>query len=157
MPMQPPRPHWITKDRAATCRSILTALPAWFARPQAIDEYCRLSNDLPMLGVTEGDDVLGFAALRGATSATTEVLVMGVRPEARRLGIGRAIVAEAVRFARTRGHALLSVQTVGPSCSDPHYDETRSFYMATGFLPVGEFADHWGPGMPMLLMVRSVS
>lgn len=154
--MQPSRPHWITKNKNATCRSILTALPAWFGRPQAIDEYCRQSDDLPMLGVTADDSVLGFASLRVATAATTEILVMGVRPEARKHGIGRAIVTEAGRYAGARGHALLSVRTVGPSCPDTHYAETRSFYAATGFLPVGEFSDHWGPGVPMLLMVRPV-
>jgi hypothetical protein len=48
----------------------------------------------------------------------------------------------------------LHVKTLAPSDPDPGYAATRRFYEATGFVPLEELPQVWGPENPCLLMVR---
>lgn len=157
MPLRAIRPQWIAEGKAAICRSILIDLPAWFARPEAVDEYARLAEGAPMLGVFDGGEAVGFASLRNASPAAAEIRVMGVRAQARRRGVGRSLVDAVGRAALAEGRSFVSVKTIGPSSPDPHYAETRAFYEAVGFVPIDEFADYWAPGLPMLLMIKPLS
>ena len=147
---------WITEDKSAPCRSILESLPGWFGIPEAIESYIEEAARLPMIGVRQGTDVLGFAALDDIDPETTEIVVMAVRPEFRNMGIGKALVAAAERHTLDRGGRLLGVKTLGPSHSDANYGETRAFYLAVGFEPVDEITEFWGEGLPVLLMVKSL-
>ncbi len=152
-------PHevaWITEGKSAICRSILESLPGWFGIPEAIASYVETAEQLPMIGVRRASDVVGFASLRDVDAETTEIVVIGVRPECRNMGIGKVLVTTAERHTLDRGGRLLSVKTLGPSHSDANYRETRAFYLAVGFEPVDESADFWGQGLPALRMMKSL-
>jgi len=77
---------------------------------------------------------------------------MAVRPEHHRRGVGRALLQEAIRFARSEGHEFLEIKTVGPSRADSAYEKTRLFYEHGGFRPIEELHGFW-PGNPCLLMI----
>jgi len=79
---------------------------------------------------------------------------MAVRPEWRRQGVGRGLCHLAFERMRFGGFSLALVRTVGASYVDAAYAETRAFYEAIGFQPLIEFDDHFGEGVPGLLLVR---
>ena len=147
---------WITEDKSATCRSILETLPGWFGIPEAIESYIEEAARLPTIGVRQGTDVLGFAALDGIDPETTEIVVMAVRLEFRDMGIGKALVATAESHTLDRGGRLLSVKTLGSSHSDANYGATRALYLAVGFESVDEIPEFCGQCLPALLMVKSL-
>ena len=146
-------------ERAALCRTILSDLPEWFGRPDAVERYADDARHLTTfsIGATSDGAALGFACLCAATSDAFDLHVIGVRGDTQRSGLGQALVEACAAHARERSARYLTVRTIGPSRDDPNYAATRAFYVACGFVGVAEFADHWGRGMPMLLMLRSLA
>lgn len=132
---------------------MLLRLPGWFGRPDTIDAYAQHAATLPMLVAMAGCKVVGFLSLRYSAGESAEIVVMAVRPEWHRQGIGRGLVREAFVLARRQAARQIVVQTLGPSHPDPLYRQTRAFYRACGFRSAGETHDHWGPGTPSLLMI----
>ena len=139
--------------RGRICQAMLLQLPDWFGRADAIDAYVQRAATLPMLVAMAGRKAAGFLSLRHSAGQSAEIVVMAVRPEWHRQGIGRALIREAVALARRQAARQIFVRTLGPSHPDPLYQRTRAFYRACGFRPAGETPDHWGPGVPSLLMI----
>jgi GNAT superfamily N-acetyltransferase len=156
MPDGQPGPTLIEEGSGRFCRAVLDDLPDWFGIPEAVDHYCDRANHLAAFGISRDGEPVGIVTLVRATDATMEIDVMGVRPAWHGQGLGRALIEAAAGHARSQGARLLSVMTVGAAHPSQAYAATRAFYRAVGFLPVEEFADLWGPGMPALLFVRPV-
>ncbi|RJL13069.1 GNAT family N-acetyltransferase [Paracoccus siganidrum] len=145
----------ITKDKAAICRDIMTALSDWFTEPAVIDFCSEAVETLPMFGWVEDGAVLGFVALKDHPPSASEIIVIGVRPECRGKNIGRQLIAAAERHARARGRSLLTVKTLADrGLDEPHYAATRAFYRANGFIAAEVFPTLWHPDSPCLFQVK---
>ncbi len=142
-----------TDSDLAACESILRGLPDWFGIEESIVDYVGAVDRMHTLVARLGVRVAGFLALATHNGSTSEIYVMAVVAQFQRMGIGRALVQEAVRIARSKGQKLLEVKTLGPSDPDTHYAATRQFYEAMGFMPLEEFHGLW-PGNPCLIMVK---
>ena len=59
------------------------------------------------------------------------------------------------RDLRDEGVEMLEVHTVGPSCEDLHYEQTRAFYGARGFVAIHEFDKIDWDG-PTLVLVKTL-
>jgi GNAT superfamily N-acetyltransferase len=140
--------------QGAAAEGILRALPAWFGIESAILEYADAAERLPTFVVRDGSAAVGFVTLRVTSPGAVELHVMAVLQARHRRGIGRALVERAAAYARGEGFVLLHVKTLAPSDPDPGYAATRRFYEATGFVPLEELPQVWGPENPCLLMVR---
>ena len=141
-------------ERSRVAEVVLRDLPDWFGIEESTCRYIEDAGALPTL-VVEPD--LGFLCLRQHTPRAAEIHVMGVRREAHRRGIGRALVAEAGRWCRARGIRYLQVKTLGPSRPDPGgYDATRAFYEAVGFVALEELHGLWDEDNPTLILVKDV-
>ena len=85
-----------------------------------------------ILMAVEGESLLGFAHLRIArdlaADETAEVVSIVVRPDHRRRGIGRMLVAAAETWARQSGRARLLLRT------DVVRTPAHAFYVALGYL-----------------------
>jgi len=141
-------------NQSSVCVSILRMLPDWFGIEEAILDYERVILHLPTFLAKADDRVLGFLSLKQHTSYSAEILVMAVRPEAQRGGIGRALVEAADSYARGLGVEYMQVKTLGPSRPDEGYARTRAFYEASGFRPLEEFKKIWDKNNPCLVMVK---
>ncbi|HTX93270.1 MAG TPA: GNAT family N-acetyltransferase [Anaerolineales bacterium] len=133
---------------------ILRLLPGWFGLETALLQYEKDIDGLPTFLAKDGGAVLGFLSLKQHNPYSAEVLVMGVRPEVQRGGLGRVLVQATEAYARGLGVEYLQVKTLGPSNPDPGYAKTRLFYEAMGFRPLEEFKQIWDANNPCLVMVK---
>lgn len=101
----------------------------------------------------DGDAPVGFAALKRNNDYTTELFVIGVVPAYHRQGIGKRLIAQCMEHCRGQNMRFLTVKTLDESAGSSHYDRTRAFYLAMGFIPLEVFPELWDPHNPCLLMV----
>jgi N-acetylglutamate synthase-like GNAT family acetyltransferase len=142
------------QGQSAVCVPILRLLPDWFGIEAAILNYEREIASLPTFLARDEGRVIGFLSLKQHNPYSTEVYVMAIHPNARRSGIGRALVATAEAHARGLGIEYLQVKTLGPSRLDEGYAQTRAFYEAMGFCPLEEFTHIWDNDNPCLILVK---
>ena len=141
-------------ERAAVCAGILNALPQWFGIRAARDAYIAEARNLPVHAVHEEGRPIGVLSLKAHNAWTVEIHVMGVLPDRQRMGVGRALVEQAVRVSRDEGRTFLTVKTLAEQKPDRHYAATRTFYQAMEFRPLEVFPELWGAGNPCLVMIR---
>ena len=139
------------------CEPILRLLPDWFGIEAAILNYEKEIDSLPTFLAKSGGQVPGFLSVKQHYPESAEIYVMGVRPEARHGGIGRALMQEAEAYLKSRGVEYLQVKTLGPTNPDPAYAQTRAFYLAMGFRPLEEFEQIWDEHNPCLILVKRLS
>ena len=147
----------ILTGKEEVARSILDTLPEWFGIPSAREAYIHHASHAPMLGAEDEGRVLGYASLANHFGNNCEIHSMGVDPRWHRKGIGRELIAAAVRWAAAREIGYLSVKTISDKHPDPNYAKTRAFYRAAGFLPFEELPTLWGKNLPCLVLVRPVT
>lgn len=70
------------------------------------------------------------------------LLFLGVRPEARRRGIARALVAAVERRLRPQGARMLLIDT----STTPAMTAARELYAQLGYEPIAQISDYWAPG-----------
>jgi len=140
--------------QSCVCIPILRLLPDWFGIEAAILTYEREIDHLSTFLAKEGGNILGFLSMKQHFPASAEIYIMGVRPEAHRRGIGRALVTAAEAHARELGIEYMQVKTLAPSCPDDGYARTRTFYEAMGFRPLEEFKQIWDEINPCLILVK---
>ena len=139
--------------RSRIAAAVLRNLPEWFGIEESTQAYIAEAATLPTLAV-EPD--LGFLCLKQHTPEAAELYVIGVRREHHRRGVGRALVAEAERWCRSRGIRYLQVKTLGPSRESRGYAATRAFYEAVGFVALEELHGLWSHDNPTLILVKDV-
>lgn len=170
-----------TLGRADAAHDILEELPEWFGIDRFTHEYVEAAAkfpnyvavaapELPLRGAPSSgvapaagadgsavaaEDALGVLLVDQRYPTSAEVHLLAVRRKHHRAGIGRTLLERVEDDLRAQGVRLLSVKTLGPSASDPGFDQTRAFYRACGFHPVEEFPDLWADS-PCLLMVKAL-
>jgi GNAT superfamily N-acetyltransferase len=145
-----------------TVDRLLRSLPGWFGIESSIVEYVAKAHELPTYlawpgkgspaGGRERQPVGVLLAARHFPESA-EIYLMAVEPSLHRQGIGRALVEALEAELIADGVELLQVKTLGPSCPDAGYDQTRQFYLSMGFRPLEEIPDLW-PENPCLVMVK---
>lgn len=143
--------------QSSVCIPILRELPDWFGIEEDILDYEREIEGLPTFLARSGESTAGFLSLKQHNPFSTEIYVMGVRPAAQRLGMGRALVEAAEGHAHDLGAEYMQVKTLGPSRPDKGYAATRTFYAALGYRPLEEFSQIWGEQNPCLILVKRIA
>jgi GNAT superfamily N-acetyltransferase len=83
----------------------------------------------------DGSRVVGRVGVKAQGSPIAEMRQLFVVPEMRGQGVGKALVAECVRYARINQRATLNLTIA--HCNR----EVIGFYQPLGFMPVYEFTD----------------
>lgn len=143
------------EEKRGIARHILEALPDWFGIPEAVEKYVRESADQMMAASYEGETPNGFLCLKETGRDTVELAVMGVRKEAHRQGIGRALFEEAKRRARAKGYSFIQVKTVKMGCYE-EYDRTNLFYLSLGFREFEVMPTLWDEANPCQIYVMAI-
>ncbi len=155
----PTPPYHITTPalgQSPRCAPILRALPDWFGIESAVQQYIQEIDCLPTLLALQDqvDYPLGFLTLKAHTPYAAEIYVMGILPQLRGRGIGRALVEASANHLRGQGIEYLQVKTLGPSREDAGYAATRAFYQAIGFRPLEELKQLWDADNPCLILIQ---
>lgn len=147
----------ITSDtrKQDICRSVLEALPDWFAIPETREFYIRDSAGKPFFCAYEGGDPIGFLYLKQTGRDTVELAVMGVRKEHHRKGVGKSLFACAKKAAREMGYSFLQVKTVQMG-KYADYDATNLFYLSLGFQEFEVFPTLWEEQNPCQIYIMAL-
>jgi GNAT superfamily N-acetyltransferase len=120
--------------------------PALLARPEVLvfagDGIAEGRTRVATTTSEDGDRLLGFATVAVDPDGGLELEDLFVAPGWRRRGVARQLVLDAAATARQAGHRRLSV------IGNPH---ALAFYLAVGFVEVGQAATELGCGSRMHL------
>jgi len=96
--------------------------------------------------------VLGMACYGPTplTEGTFDLYWLAVAPEARREGVGRALLDRAEADVRRRGARMLVVETSGT----PSYEPARRFYLARGYHRQATIPDFYAPADDLVIYVK---
>lgn len=141
--------------RSGIAADILRQLPDWFGLPESTANYISECASLPVWTAMAGEEPLGFISLKRTAPQASEIHCMGVLPGSHRQGIGRALLAAALKHCRAAGDILLQVKTVDQG-HYPEYDRTIAFYEAMGFIRLEVFPELWDPWNPCLQLVLPI-
>ncbi|MDH5207926.1 MAG: GNAT family N-acetyltransferase [Burkholderiaceae bacterium] len=143
-------------DAKDQIEAILRSVPQWFGIEEALVRYVSDSAALPTFAIQAGGRLDAFLTLREHFPTAWEVHCMAVRADARRKGLGRALMMHAESWLVDRGVDVLQVKTVARKTAPSAYDETRPFYCAMGFTPLEVFPELWAPQNPCLQLVKFI-
>lgn len=102
----------------------------------------------------EGDEVLGYACYGPRDDALApgvfDLYWIAVDPDARRRGSGRRLLTASEEASRRMGGRMLVVETSG----SPHYEPTRKFYSAMGYVLEATIKDFYAEGDDLAIFVK---
>jgi GNAT superfamily N-acetyltransferase len=112
----------------------LASLPGVYAPPAG-----------ELLLAKRGDHVLGCIALKPLEPPlVAEVKRLFVRPQARKTGVGKALVAAILKTAAARGYEEVKLDTLA------EMQGAIALYKAHGFVPIPAYGSHPYPGLVTL-------
>ena len=101
----------------------------------ALDVSKLRAPDITFWTAWEGEVLLGCGALRQLSSTHGELKSMRTAKALRRRGAGRALLAQMIGVAKSRGYELLSLETG----SHPAFGPAHELYASAGFSRCGPF------------------
>ncbi len=110
------------------------------------EDAMRLQLELP--GAFAFIDARGGFVLARVASDEAEILTLAVSPEARRSGLGRALLAAAMAEARARGAASMFLEVAAAN------EAALALYADAGFTQVGTRPNYY-PGGAAALVLRA--
>ena len=139
---------------AALFRAYAKALPVDLA-PQGFSQelkslpgpYAPPAGEL--LLAKRGDHVLGCIALKALAPQTAEIRVaeikrLFVRPQARGMGVAKALVTDVLKIAQERGYREVKLDTL------PEMTAAVALYKSFGFAPIPPYGSHPYPELVTL-------
>lgn len=109
------------------------------------------ATQLALPGVFGLLDERGGLALARAVADEAEVLTIAVHPEARRLGVGRALLAAALAEAARRGAETVFLEVAETNAP------ARGLYAALAFAPVGRRPGYYAAADALVLCRRAAA
>lgn len=135
---------------------IMQALPEWFSPPEDILKKAKIHRDYPFFAAMDGENAVGFLALKIHNEYTADIFNLGVLKSHHRQKLGHRLVAAALDYCAKQNFVYLTVKTLDASADYAPYDSIRSFYLKEGFLPLEVFTTFWDEENPCLFLVRPV-
>ena len=150
------RPIATPEEKAGICNAILRALPNWFGVESSIVDYVQKVQAIPLWAAFDGNEPVGFVALKQHSPFAAEVCVMGILTAFHRRGIGAKLIARCEDHCAAHNIEFLTVKTLDGSAPSESYARTRAFYEAMEFRPLEVFPLHWDEQNPCLFMAKVI-
>lgn len=125
--------------------------------PAMFDEYLRYGAEASgyhFIVYREGEQVLGYAiyGYRDLTDGVYDLYWIAVDPNARRKGVGRALITACEEAVRAAGGRIIIAETSGTA----EYESTREFYVRTGYVNEATIKDFYKPGDDLKIYIKRV-
>ncbi len=125
--------------------------------PVMFDEYLKygtIDSGYHFIVYREGDQVLGFAIYgrRDLAHGVFDLYWIAVDPNARRKGVGRALITASEEAVRAMGGRIIIAETSGTA----EYDSTREFYVSVGYVNEATIKDFYKPGDDLKIYTKRV-
>lgn len=134
----------------------MNALPEWFSPPDDIIKKAQQHKEMLFFSAYEGDVPYGFLALKIHNKYAAEIYNMGVMKKYHRKGTGAALLKAAENYLAENNYIFITVKTLDFSANYKPYEQTRAFYLNSGFIPIEVFPEYWDKDNPCLYMVKSI-
>lgn len=144
------------EDIAEEAERVLRTLPRWFGIESSLLEYAQETKRFPTFAAEEKGEIIAFLTLKENFPGAWEVHCLAVQSAARSSGVGRLLHRHVESWLLGRGAFFLQVKTVGSAHPSVEYAETRAFYRAVGYRELEVFPELWGPGLPVLQLVKAL-
>lgn len=139
------------------CERILRSLPRWFGIEESLRQYVIDAETFPTFHAIENGQSIGFLTVREHFPHSWEINCIGVLAERRGQGTGKFLQSHVESWLKARGVLFLQVKTLAASHPSPEYAETRAFYARMGYTPQEVFPTLWGPGLPVLQLIKHLA
>ncbi len=136
-------------------RTILEALPDWFAISESRERYIKESAEQLFFAAYDSEKPIGFLCLKETGKETVELCVMGVLKDYHRKGVGRKLFEWAKEMAGQSGYSFMQVKTVQMG-RYAEYDATNRFYLSLGFKEFEVFPALWDERNPCQVYVMTL-
>ena len=125
--------------------------------PVMFDEYLQYGTEgdgYHFIVYRENDQVLGYAIFgyHDLTDGVYDLYWIAVDPNARRKGVGRALITACEEAVRAMGGRILIAETSGTA----EYKSTREFYIRMGYVNEATIEDFYKPGDDLKIFVKHV-
>jgi len=125
--------------------------------PEMFDEYLKYGTEgsgYYFIVYREKEQVLGFAiyGYRDLTDGVYDLYWIAVDPNARRNGVGRALLTASEEAVRALGGRIIIAETSGT----PEYESTRKFYVRTGYANEATIKDFYSVGDDLKIFVKRI-
>ena len=125
--------------------------------PVMFDEYLQYGtkgDGYHFIVYRENEQVLGYAIFgyHDLTDGVYDLYWIAVHPNARRKGVGRALITACEEAVRAIGGRILIAETSGTA----EYESTREFYVRTGYVNEASIKDFYKPGDDLKIFVKRV-
>jgi len=125
--------------------------------PVMFDEYLKygtIDSGYHFIVYREGDQVLGLAIYgrRDLAHGVFDLYWIAVDPNARRKGVGRALITASEEAVRAMGGRIIIAETSGTA----EYDSTREFYVSVGYVNEATIKDFYKPGDDLKIYTKRV-
>ena len=125
--------------------------------PEMFDEYLKYGiegSGYHFVVYRDGEQVLGFAiyGYRDLTDGVYDLYWIAVDPNARRNGVGRALIHASEEAIRAMGGRIVIAETSGTA----EYAPTREFYIRTGYINEATIKDFYSVGDDLKIFVKHV-
>ena len=143
--------HNITARAGVFSQEEIDSVPVMF------DEYLEYGtgNDgYHFIVYREDDFVLGYAIFgyRDLTDGVYDLYWIAVEPNARRKGVGRALIAACEEAVHDLGGRIIIAETSGTE----EYAPTREFYISLGYINEATIKDFYKPGDDLRIFTKRV-
>lgn len=145
-----------SEEKYLHTRKILQKLPDWFGNPQAIEEYAESVRELPYFAAHDGEECIGFFAVKVHYEHTGDIYVCGVLPEYHGRGVGTKLYKTAEEYLRQMNCKYVIVKTLSEQAEFEPYERTRAFYRSVGFEPLITLTEMWDEENPCLIMLKNL-
>jgi ribosomal protein S18 acetylase RimI-like enzyme len=141
----------------------ITARAGVFSQEE-IDSVPEMFNDYLVYGTEgngyhfivyrDGEQVLGFAIYgrRDLAHGVFDLYWIAVDPNARRNGVGRALLTASEEAVRGLGGRIIIAETSGTA----EYESTREFYVRMGYENEASIKDFYKPGDDLKIFVKRI-
>ena len=143
-----------SSKKSDICNFVLRSLPNWFGIEESIVDYVNSAKEMPFFTVFDGENAIGFVALKIHNKYTAEIYVMGILEKYHNQGIGKKIINTCEKYCKENNIEFLTVKTLAELREDENYRKTRLFYSYMGFKPLEIFETLWGEANPCLFLAK---